>query len=104
MRLHFLLNTDRAKEPIPPRSRERVRTLTLRFAALLVILGTLWVVIASIAYPLYWFEFIFKNGFRNWSVIAYQLTYDLHHIPWALFGFPAAILVTCLLRAHGCRR
>src|ERR1700678_2020546 len=46
--------------------RHLVRVVVVAF-----VLATIWLVAGSIAYPLFWFEFIFKSGFHNEALWAF---------------------------------
>jgi hypothetical protein len=62
-------------------------------AAAGIILATVWLVVGSIVYPLYWFEFIFKGGFHNLALASYGFDYLLKNVSWVLFVVPIFLLL-----------
>jgi hypothetical protein len=97
VRLRIFLDTNREEKNIAGELKGKLGTGFLRFAAVLITLMTLWVVVGSLVYPLWWFEFIFKRGFLNWSMFVYGFDYLLKNVAWLLFAFPVAILVTWVI-------
>jgi hypothetical protein len=93
MRLGIFLDTNLGNEQAPREPGRKLGQGFLRFAPVLIVLLTLWVVVGSITYPLWWFEFIFKRGFLNGGLVEYGFTYLMKNVSWLLFAFPAAILL-----------
>jgi len=62
----------------------------------LVSLATVWVVVGSIVYPLWWFEFLLKRGFLNWDLYEYGFTYLFGNVSWLVVVLPLAAVAVCL--------
>lgn len=99
MRFSLFLDTSGQQGAQPPKAKGQYRDLIARLAATTVTLATLWVVVGSAIYPLYWFEFILKRGFLHWRLSAYGLNYLIQNIAWLLWGpAVAAIIVFSVVR------
>jgi hypothetical protein len=92
--MRFLYFDTQSKSPDESeKPKSRFWRGVVRFAAAGVTLATIWLVVGSIVYPLYWFEFIFKGGFHNLALAAYGFDYLLQHVSWVLFAVPILLLL-----------
>jgi hypothetical protein len=86
--LYFDTTVKKSEESEEPKSNFWRKPRPFAVAALVV--ATIWLLVGSIAYPLFWFEFVFKSGFHNWALWAYGFEYLLQHVSWLYFGLPIA--------------
>src|SRR5579875_512861 len=86
MRLRLFLNTETQNEDSPERQKKEIGKNALRVAVVLLTLLSLWVLVGSVAYPLWWFEFFFRRGFLRWDLTEYGFTYLFENVSWLLFG------------------
>jgi hypothetical protein len=63
----------------------------LRVTAILIFLATIWIVVGSAIYPLWWFEFFLKSGFCNLESLTSADTWGIDGQNWLLI--PLLILV-----------
>ena len=97
MRLRLFLNTETQKEDSPEHQKKEIGKNALRLAVVLLALLTLWVLVGSVAYPLWWFELFFKRGFLRWDLTEYGFTYLFDNVSWLLFGLPVFAVVLSVL-------
>lgn len=71
MRLAFFLDTNRKITGLAAERKGKVGLILLRSVTILVSLATVWVVVGSIVYPSWWFEFLFKRV--SWLMVALPL-------------------------------
>jgi len=79
-----------------PEGKGKVGSILLRSVTILISLLTVWVVVGSIVYPLWWFEFFRKRGFLNWDLYEYGFTYLLNNVSWLMVALPLAAIAVCL--------
>jgi len=97
VRFGFFLDTRQQNEDASEKPRGKLGANIFRSAVVLITLLTVWVVVGSTVYPLWWFEFFFRRGFSRWDLTEYGFTYLLDNISWLLFGLPILAVALALL-------
>jgi hypothetical protein len=90
MRFHLFLDTGKSTDEPRAETTGFLWPALRRICVSLILLATLWIVIGSAVYPLWWFEFIFKRGFTNWPLYLFGFGYLFDAANWLLIAVPVA--------------
>jgi hypothetical protein len=97
MRFGLFLDTSSQQGSQPSKAKGKYRAALIAGLAAIITLATLWVIVGSAIYPLYWFEFIFKHGFLHWRLSAYGLDYLIENVPSLLWIPATATIIVCFV-------
>jgi hypothetical protein len=97
VRFGLFLETKQQKEDASEKPRGKLGANIFQSTVVLITLSTVWIVVGSAVYPLWWFEFFFRRGFSRWDLTEYGFTYLLDNVSWLLFGLPILAVALALL-------